>query len=206
MSAKPGFHRLGILVVIAALFVSACAPPAQPTATPPAEGVTVIDPPILPGDFTLTSQAAQPFHFSDLKGKLTLLTFGYTHCPDVCPVTLAHFKQVRQALGEDAAGVNFVFVSVDGARDTPERLTEYLKLFDPTFIGLTGEEATVREVITRYGGRFILNNAGGLRKDYTVEHSAGSYLLDQQSQWRRRYAYATAPEIIAADIRQVLKG
>jgi protein SCO1/2 len=135
---------------------------------------------------------------------MTLLAFGYTHCPDVCPITLAHFKQVKAELGDKADQVNFVFISVDGARDTPERLKDYLGVFDTSFIGLTGEDATLHKVIAEFNGKFILDNAGGTKADYTVQHTAGSFLVDSNGEWTRQYAYALDPKIIAQDIQRVL--
>lgn len=192
-------------VMIVSLLLAGCATP-TPTPTPAPEGVLVIDPAKTISNFNLTSHAGTEMRLTDLKGKYLLLTFGYTHCPDICPVTLAHFKSVKALLGEQADEVQFLFFSVDGARDTPEVLSAYLPMFDASFIGLTGDEVTMRNIIHEYGGEFYIRNAGGLKKDYPVEHSAGSYLLNREGQWVRRFSYGTDPEIVAADIRGILKG
>jgi protein SCO1 len=181
---------------------------AQPgaTNTPTTDGIIFRDPPETVLDFTLTDQQGAARSLSDFNGKLTLLSFGYTHCPDICPLTLAHFKRVKELLGEESTNVQFVFISVDGARDTPERLNEYLAMFDEGFIGLTGEEPMLHEIIGRYGGTFLLENAGGFRENYPVQHTAGSFLMDKNGKWIRQYVYETEPAAIAADIQDILRG
>lgn len=182
--------------------VAACT--ATPVATPPPAGVRVVDPPVSISGYTLVNQDGAVARLPDFKGRLTLLAFGYTHCPDVCPITLAHFKQVKAELGDKASQVNFVFISVDGARDTPERLKQYLGVFDSSFVGLTGDDATLRKVIGEFNGQFILDNAGGTKADYTVQHTAGSFLVNRKGEWSRQYVYALDPKIISQDIQRVL--
>jgi protein SCO1/2 len=191
-----------------ALGLVACAASPAPTAigpTPTPNGVSVLTSPVKIADFTLTNQSGQPMSLSSFKGKYILMSFGYTHCPDICPVTLAHYRLVKQQLAEQSQQMEFVFISVDGARDTPARLSEYLRLFDPAFIGMTGDEANVRSIIKQYNGDFRLNNEGGRKQNYDVEHTAYSFLMDAGGQWRSTYAYNTPPEIIVADIQRVLK-
>jgi protein SCO1/2 len=192
---------LWLALLLIAVFFSGCARTPTPPPTPEVpSNITQIEPSRDIPDFTLTNQAGRTTHRHDLEGKFVLLSFGYTHCPDVCPITLAHFKQVKGLLEDKADQVTFVFISVDGARDTPERLSEYVPMFDPEFVGLTSDEVTVRAVITQFGGLFNIQNAGGLRKDYLVEHSTPYYLLDRQGKWVRKYAYASTPEEVSADI------
>lgn len=195
---------LSLLSFVLAGCAGAVATP-TPVAKPGAEGITVIDPPLPVRDFTLVNQANSEMHLVDLQGKVTLLAFGYTHCPDICPVTLARFKQIKGALSEQSEAVRFVFTSVDGERDTPERLTEYLGYFDPAFIGLTGDEASVRAFIEQYGGDFVINNAEGLRKNYSVDHTASTFLMDAEGRWIRTYEYNTDPYVIAEDILRILR-
>jgi protein SCO1/2 len=189
-------------VLLGAMIVGCAA--ARPTPTPAPEGVTVLEPPTKLADFTLTSSQNKPAHLSDWKGKAVLMSFGYTHCPDVCPVTLGRYKQVKEALGDSAGQVAFVFVSVDGARDTPAVLANYLGLFDKEFIGLTGDEPTLRTITKEYGATFSIEKKDPNQTDYTVAHTASWFLIDPKGNLSRVYAYDTQPEIAAADIKQVL--
>lgn len=205
--------RAACLILVVLMLVG-CAPtapaatstPLPPTAIPLPEGVRAIEPPKALSDFTLVNQDGKTVHLEDLKGKYTLFSFGYTNCPDVCPITLAHFRQVKEALGEAAAQVRFVFFSVDGARDTPERLKAYLSAFDTEFWGISGPDAAMRALITECAGTYDLHNGGGLIKNYTVDHTAGAFLLTPDGVWVRKYVYATDPTIIAQDILKFLRG
>ncbi|MFN8419605.1 MAG: SCO family protein [Anaerolineae bacterium] len=189
MVLSRSIRRVTVLAAILIMVVGCDALTPAPTPTP--ELVSVIDPPVQIANFTLTDQYGNPAHLSDYSGKLVLLAFGYTHCPDVCPVTLAHFKLVKMILGDQAAKVAFLFISVDGKRDTPTRLKEYLPSFDASFVGVMGTDATVRAIITEFGGTYTLNDGGGLRIEYTVDHTAASFALDGSgkvdSQVRLRY-------------------
>jgi protein SCO1/2 len=169
-----------------------------PTATP-LPG-TLLDPPKEVGDFTLTDQDGQPFRLSDLHGRVALLFFGYTNCPDICPTTLAEFKRVKALLGDDAGRVAFVFVSVDGARDTPERLAAYVRAFDPQFIGLTGDDATLRPIARDFGVFYQRVNYES-DTNYLVDHTASTFVVDQQGRLRLVFPYGTDPAAIVARLR-----
>lgn len=173
-----------------------------PTATP--RPGTVLDPPKEIGDFTLTSHTGDPLSLSDLRGKAVLLFFGYTHCPDVCPMTLSEFKQVKRELGDAADRAAFVFVSVDGARDTPERLAAYVGAFDPDFIGLTGDEAALRQIGRDYGLFFQRSAYDNTQADYLVDHTASSFVVGPEGRLRIIYPYGTDPAIIAEGIAALL--
>lgn len=170
----------------------------RPTATP-LPG-TLLNPPKEVGDFTLTDQDGQPFRLSDLRGKVALLFFGYTNCPDVCPTTLAEFKRVKALLGEDVERVAFVFVSVDGARDTPERLAAYVRAFDPQFIGLTGDDAALRPIARDFG---VFYQRVNYESDinYLVDHTASTFVVDQQGRLRLVFPYSTDPAAIVTRLR-----
>jgi protein SCO1/2 len=200
---KRAFYA-GLMVWAALAAGCAAAPAATPTAAGPAD-ITVINPPKANADFMLTDQTGEIFHLSDLKGKIVLMAFGYTHCPDVCPITLARFKQIKEKLGADADRLAFMWVSVDGKRDTPARIAQYIAMFDPAFIALTGESETVREIITEYGGVFVINDSAGLRKEnYTVDHTASHFLLDADGRWIRTYSYGAPVDTIVADLQKLL--
>jgi len=167
------------------------------------DGATRIDPPRPLDDFTLTSHTGEPLSLSDLKGKPTLLYFGYTFCPDVCPMTLGEYVRVKAALGERGAGVNFVMVSVDAKRDTPARLSRYLGGFDPAFIGMTGDELTLRRIGADYGLYFEIHD-DGRTQNYLVDHTASVFLIDPEMRLTAIYAFGTDPQVIADDLRIML--
>ncbi|MDX2076146.1 MAG: SCO family protein [bacterium] len=181
-------------------------PTVPPLATPNPQGIAVYDPPVEIGDFMLMNQDEEMVHITDFAGGYVLLTFGYTHCPDVCPLTLAHYKRIKSLLGETAEQLTFIFISVDGARDTPERLKEYLGLFDPAFIGLSTDENDIMvDVAARYRAIYSVENSGGLLKDdYPVNHTAGIFLMNPAGEWSRFYVYGTEPNIIARDLSGLL--
>jgi len=206
MTACTVTRRAALWALLAAALLSACgslAGPAGPTATP-LPG-TVLDPPKEVADFTLTSHTGAPLRLSDLRGKAVLLFFGYTYCPDVCPTTLAEFKRVRQQLGADADRAAFVFVSVDGARDTPERLAQYVAAFDPTFIGLTGSEADLRRIAQDYGVFFQRSTYGEAPTSYLVDHTASSFVVDPQGRLAIVFPYQTDPAVMVQRVRELLK-
>lgn len=203
---KRGMWLLVALLAGAVIGLAGCSSgdetPAGPTATP-LPG-TIFDPPREVGDFTLTSHTGQPLSLSDLEGKAVMLFFGYTHCPDVCPTTLAEFKRVKNLLGDTASEVAFVFVSVDGERDTPERLAAYVGAFDPDFIGLTGDDAAIRAIGQDYGLFYQRSTYDESAAGYLVDHTASTFVLGPEGRLRIVYPYQTDPAIVADGIRRVL--
>lgn len=189
-------------------FLAPTAAPAEPTPIPTPEPVapppTVLNDKRQMPDFTLTNQDGKPVKLSDLRGKPIILFFGYTFCPDVCPLTLSEMLKAKKALGADGDKAQFVFVSVDGERDTPEVLKNYLKLFDPTFIGLTGAPDDVRAVASEYGASFVKKKPEGTSAAYLIVHTSNTYLLDAQGRWRVRFSYMTKPEVIAQYTKNLL--
>ena len=175
---------------------------AIPTSTP-AAGVFPYDSPRLLADFTMPSSSGAPLSLSDLRGKFTLLFFGYTHCPDFCPATLARWKQIKAALGADAAEMNFLFISVDGARDTPQVLKDYLSRFDPDFIGMSGDDATLGRIGKDYGLYYQLHTEEGA--NYSVDHNTQSYLVDPQGRLIDLFSFDAEPSIIVAVIENQFK-
>jgi protein SCO1/2 len=167
------------------------------------DGSTAIDPPRELPDFTLTSHTGEPISLSDLRGKVALLYFGYTHCPDFCPTTMAEFKRIKAALETDADNVAFVLISVDGSRDTPEVINEYLSNFDTTFIGMTGDEESVQEIGVDYG-LHVEKLAGSSAEEYTVDHAANVFLVDAEGRLTTMYMYGTEPDVIIEDVKAAL--
>ncbi|NWF68360.1 MAG: SCO family protein [Chloroflexi bacterium] len=164
---------------------------------------TVVDPPLAIADFTLTDQQGQPFTFSSLRGQVVLLFFGFTHCPDFCPTTLYDFTRVKAALGPEASRVAFVFISVDGSRDTPEVLTSFMARFDSSFIALTGPEADV-QAIGDAVGLTVVRTAVDSALEYTITHTVATFLIDEEGQLVRRFSFGTAYATLAEQVRALL--
>jgi protein SCO1/2 len=164
---------------------------------------SVIDPPAPAPDFALRDQRGQVFRLSDQKGKLILLYFGYTSCPDVCPTTLAVLKRTRMQLDRQAEQVRVVFVTVDPERDSAERIGAYLGAFDPTFVGLSGTEPEL-EPIWRAYGVYRQKQPGSSALGYTVDHTARIYLIDAQGQLRLTFPFGITADDIAPDVRYLL--
>lgn len=133
--------------------------------------------------FQLTDDQGKSVTAADYRGKVTLLYFGYTHCPDVCPLTLAHLHVVMQRLGNLADGARILFVSVDPTRDTPEALHAYATAFDPRVVGLTGKPADIETLSKRYRAAFS-REPGKSGGDYDVSHSSGIYIFDRNGRAR----------------------
>jgi protein SCO1/2 len=169
------------------------------------EPITLDDPKPLT-DFALPSTTGGDLRLSDLRGAYAVLFFGYTHCPDVCPTTLGEYKQVKRELGDAAQDVHFVFVSVDGARDTPQVLAPYIHAFDLAFIGLSGNDATLRPISKEYGLYYELHTNEGTNGNYPVDHSSLSYVVDRDGRLVAMYRYGMDPKAIAADLRARLAG
>jgi protein SCO1/2 len=176
----------------------------QPTSESPFRG-SVLSQPVPAADFTLTDQHGQPFRLGDQRGKVVLLFFGYSSCPDVCPTTLSNWKQVHAGLEDDAQQVRFVFVTVDPARDTPERLQQHLALFSPDFIGLAGTLEELESVYRAYGVYYEKVEAPESALGYLVNHTSSDYVIDTEGNWRVRHTFGTPPQDIVHDIRELLK-
>ena len=156
------------------------------------------------GELDLTNQHGERVRLSDLAGNAVMLFFGYTFCPDICPATLARMRSVKAALPpEDAARFVGVLVSVDPARDTPQRLGEYVEFFDPGFVGLTGGEDELQSVARRYGAQFEIPE-GQPEDSYLVNHSTIGYLIDPAGQVRALYFGEEPIEEMAANVQEVL--
>jgi protein SCO1/2 len=151
----------------------------------------------------LTSAAGRRVNLAELRDKVVLVYFGYTFCPDVCPTTLSDLRKVMRALGPLADDVQVLMVSVDPERDAPDRVDEYVKRFDPRFIGLSGSAEEVAAAAAAYDV-YYAREAGSAATGYLVTHSSSVTLIDPAGRLRLAYAYGTPPADIAADIRQLL--
>ena len=157
------------------------------------------------GPFELVDMNGNRFTEQDLKGRYTLLYFGYTYCPDVCPTELTLIAQALDRLGDLRKRFRVVMVSVDPERDTPEVLKEYMANFGPQFIGLTGTPEQIRHMakIWRAYYRKVPDENG---EGYSMDHSAVTYLLDENGRYLRHFAYGTPPERMAKGILEAIRG
>ena len=155
-------------------------------------------------DFTLTGPGGKPVKLSDFQGKLVVLYFGYTYCPDVCPTTLADLAQALQKLGKKADQVQVVMVTVDPDRDTPEHLAEYVSFFNPTFVGLSGAPDQIAAAAAAYG-IYYHKNEGTPASGYTVDHTATITVLDKEGRLKLLWPFGTQSDGMAADLAQMLR-
>lgn len=162
----------------------------------------VAQPAAIGGPFQLTDQHGKAVTEKNLKGKPTLIFFGYTHCPDVCPTSLFEISEVLRALGKDADKVNAVFISVDPERDTPATMKEYLSSFDPHLEGLSGDPAETAKVVTSY--RVYAKKVPTKDGDYTMDHTALIYLMDRDGRFVSPFNMKRTPEEAAADLKKYL--
>lgn len=162
----------------------------------------VAAPAAIGGPFQLTDQNGQAVTEKDLKGRPTLIFFGYTHCPDVCPTSLFEISEVLRAMGGDAGRVNAYFVSVDPDRDTPAVMKDYLSSFDPHLKGLSGDPAAVAKVLSAY--RVYARKVPGKDGDYTMDHTALIYLMDRDGRFVAPFNLKRSPEEAAKDLKRYL--
>lgn len=157
------------------------------------------------GDFTLQS-AAGPVSLSDYRGKLVLVYFGYTYCPDVCPTALAATGEgLKQLTPDERARVAMIFVSVDPRRDTPARLKEYVEFFDPGIVGVTGTPQALSEIAARYGVFYAEQKVATAGDGYVVDHTSDTYVVDPAGKLAGKIVHATPPDQVVVAIRQYLK-
>jgi protein SCO1/2 len=189
-------NRAAMLLAAAALTLTACSPPTLPFNASEVSGIAYGK------DIGIADTSGQIRRIEDFKDQVTLVFFGFTRCPDVCPSTLMRLRQVRDALGDDAAKLQVLLVSVDPERDTPDRLEAYVKNFDPSFIGLRPEPAELEKVIKAFHTIAVkVPTADG--KDYTVDHSATIYVYDRRNQLRLIAQPDITIDAFAADLRRL---
>jgi protein SCO1/2 len=162
----------------------------------------VAQPAAIGGPFQLTDQHGAAVTDKNLKGKPTLIFFGYTHCPDVCPTSLFEISEVLRAMGKDADKVNAVFISVDPERDTTATMKDYLSSFDPHLEGLSGDPAETAKVITSY--RVYAKKVPTKDGDYTMDHTALIYLMDRDGRFVSPFNLKRTPEEAAVDLKRYL--
>jgi protein SCO1 len=186
------------LPLLAAVLLVACSP----------EGPKFRGTDITGADFgkelSLTGHDGKPRTLADFRGKAVVLSFGYTHCPDICPTTLADLAAAVKSLGADGARVQVLFVTVDPERDTPEVLSKYVPAFDASFLGLYGDAAATQRTAKEFK-IFYEKRPGGAPGAYTVDHSGQSYVLDGEGRLRLFVRHDRIAQDLAADLRTLLK-
>jgi protein SCO1 len=154
------------------------------------------------GPFQLTDQTGQAVTEKSMLGRPTLVFFGFTHCPDVCPTTLFEMSEVLRAMGEDADGVNAYYISVDPERDTLAAMKDYLSSFDPRLKGLTGNPEQIAKVLSEY--RVYARKVPLKDGDYTMDHTALVYLMDRDGKFVSPFNLNRKPEEAASDLKRYL--
>jgi protein SCO1 len=145
----------------------------------------------------------KPRTLADFKGKVTVVFFGYTQCPDVCPTTMADLAQVKKALGADGNRLQGVFVTIDPERDTPEILKSYVAAFDPTFVALRGTVPQTEEAAKEFKVYFA-KVPGSTQGSYTMDHTAGAFIIDPNGNPRLFERYGGGADPLTADVKALL--
>jgi len=165
---------------------------------------TLLQSPSAAHDFTLISHTGQPVSLSDFRGKLVLLYFGYTFCPDVCPATLSEAAKAMDILGEEAEDVQLIMVSVDPERDSPAELADFVAHFDPAFLGVTGTPEEIASIATLFG-IYYGKSEGSVATGYLIDHTATITVIDREGHVKLIFPFGTAAADMAADLAWLLK-
>jgi protein SCO1/2 len=197
---------LGVLTLLAALTpIAGCQREAASSSSSAAAGPLTARPPLnFGGDFTLTNQDGQPFKLADVRGKPVLLFFGYTSCPDMCPMTMSRIMSARSLLGAQGESVVTLFVSVDPKRDTPTQLKHYVTSFSAPLVALTGNEDEIKRVAAKYHASYEYTNTES--PNYLVNHTTAIFLIDPQGRLRQYVGYDVEPQRLADGIRAMIAG
>ena len=154
--------------------------------------------------FALTDHNGKARTLADFKGQATIVFFGFTRCPDICPTTLAEMSEVMKQLGDDAKKVQVLFITVDPERDTPDVLSKYVPSFHPSFLGLSGSAEQIASAAKEFKV-FYQKVPGKTPESYTMDHFAGSYVFDRDNKPRLMARNGAGPEPLVADLKQLLK-
>ena len=190
--------RVRALLAASVLALAACSQPAKPQFK--GTDITGAE---LTGNFTLTGHDGKPHGLADWQGKVVVVFFGFTQCPDVCPTTLAEMATAMKKLGERANDVQVLFISVDPERDTPELLAKYVPAFDPRFMGLVGTSEQTAQAARAFKV-FYQKAPGTTPGSYTVDHTAGLYVLDRDGRLRLFMRNGQDTEALVHDLNVLL--
>jgi len=156
-------------------------------------------------DFALLDHNSQPRRLADFRGKVVVLSFGYTRCPDICPTTLSALAETMKILGPEADRVQVLFVTIDPERDTPELLAAFVPWFDARFVGLWGD-AVATAALAKDFKVFYQKQETGSAAGYAMDHTAGNYVFDPQGRLRLFERHNETPSAVAGDLRRLLAG
>lgn len=193
-------HRC--LALCALVWLAGCSPDKPPAAAFKAIDITGAE---YARELALPDASGKPRSLADFKGKVTVVFFGFTQCPDVCPTTLAEIAEVKQKLGPEGAKVQPIFVTVDPERDTPEVLAAYVKNFGSDFVALRGTLEQTQATAKQFKV-FFAKAPGKTEGSYTMDHTAGSFVFDPQGRIRLFIRQGGGAEAMASDIRLLLAG
>ena len=200
----PSLSRRRLLTgAIAALPLALALPGCSSEATPLSFEGNDITGTHLGRDLDMTDTTGQRRTLADYRGKVLLVFFGYTQCPDVCPTSMAQAAQALELLGDQAADTQVIMISVDPARDTPEILSAYVQAFDPSFIGLTGTPEQLDKTARSFKA-FYSKEPGPTPEQYAMNHASAFYLIDREGEARALLGPSLTPEDMAHDIRLLL--
>jgi protein SCO1/2 len=187
--------RRRLLAVVAVFVLAACS-------LARFNGVDITGVPYAQG-FSLIDASGQTRTLQDYRGKLVTVFFGFTQCPDVCPTTLSKFAEVKRLLGKQGADLQVVLITVDPERDTPAVLGQYVRQFDPSFVGLTGTVEAVTATAKDFKV-FFMKVPGKTPESYTMDHTTGTYVFDREGRIRLLLRHDDSAEKIAADLKRLL--
>ncbi|MBU3638049.1 SCO family protein [Polynucleobacter sp. AP-RePozz3-80-G7] len=192
------FLRFCFLAILC-FVLAACSP------KPEFKNIDITGSTVFGKDFSLVDPDGKVRTLADFKGKVVVMFFGYTQCPDICPTTLTEMQQVMTLLGPQSDKVQVLFVTVDPERDTAEILKQYVPAFDPRFLGLRPADEAALEKVTKDFKIYYKKVPGSKPGSYTMDHTAGSYAFDPEGHLRLYIKHAQGPETLAHDLKELLK-
>jgi protein SCO1/2 len=194
-------RKLAFFMILLAI-LSGCGGKKQDSYATPPRDLSGVD---YGRDFHLTDFDGRVRQLSDFRGKVVVLFFGYTHCPDVCPTPLSDLATAMKKMGKDAEKVQVLFVTVDPERDTPKILKEFVPSFDPTFLGLYGNAMETKKAADEFHVFYQKVQIEDDMKNYAMDHTAGCFVFDPRGKLRTYMQYGEKPEAMAQDMENLLK-
>jgi protein SCO1/2 len=191
-----------LLWLCCVLALTACEKPQSPKVPFANTDITGLD---YAKGFTLTDHNGKPRTLADFKGKVVVVFFGYNQCPDVCPTTLSELAGIKKALGSEAERLQVIFITLDPQRDTPELMAGFVPAFDSSFLGLWGEQAVIDKVAKDFKV-FAQKVPSNDSKSYTIDHTAGSYVFDDQGHIRLFVRHGQGVDGLQKDLQRLLAG